>query len=170
MTKEPQSHIWILKYRTWKKLYYYHKLYYYYKFLIKSSHLNKSPYFEQSLLYLSSLSEVTWQKKKRRACDRGCSSWHLSPVTSGYFSARVLCMQLHYFEEKRDWSQRNKRPSTSSKFDVVTCSSVGIMSIPSLGLFRYIWTVVYAWTSSEKPTVIFLLYICRCPCHSAWFW
>ena len=83
-------------------------------------------------------------RKKGRTCDGGCSSWHLSPVTSGDFSAHVLFMQLHYFEEKRDWSQRNKRPSTSSKFDVVTCSLVGILSIPSLGLlFRHIWTVVY---------------------------
>ena len=59
-------------------------------------------------------------------------------------------------KKKRDWLQCNKRPSTSSKFDLVTCSLVGILSIPSLGLlFRHIWTVVYVWTSSEKPTIIF---------------
>ena len=114
-----------------------------YKFLIKSSHLNKSPYFEQSLLYLSSLSEMTDRKKRTDVWQRVLQ---LTPshVTSGNFSAHMLCMQLHYFGEKRDWLQCNKRPSTSSKFDSVTCSLVGILSIPSLGLlFRHIWTVVY---------------------------
>ena len=82
-----------------------------------------------------------------------------SHVTSGNFSAHMLCMQLHYFGEKRDWLQCNKRPSTSSKFDSVTCSLVGILSIPSLGLlFRHIWTVLYVWTSSEKPTLIFFFF------------
>lgn len=69
---------------------------------------------------------------------------------------QLLCIQLHYFEEKRDWLQCSKSPSTGSKLDLVTRSLVGILSIPSLALlFRHIWAVVYVWTSSEKVTVIF---------------
>ena len=77
---------------------------------------------------------MTDRKRKGWASDRGCPSWH--PHLSHLANLVLMCyvMQLHYFEEKRDWSQCNKRPSTSSKFDLVTCSLVGVLSIPSLGL------------------------------------